>query len=90
MLTVLHGDDVVSMLFRKHFAILDGLNGGVEMILVNFTIDGCSSLFMAVLGDSLLSDSGSNSLVDGGVMVTSFVPEEKAKVSIIVGLIYFL
>ncbi len=46
------------------------------MILMNFTIDGCLSFFVAVLYDSLLSYSGSNSLMDSGVMVSSLGPKQ--------------
>lgn len=75
VLAVLYGYDVVSMLLRQHFAILNGLNGCMEMILVDFAVDGCSSLFMTVFGDCLLSNGGSYSLMDGSIVVTSFVPE---------------
>ena len=69
----------MGMLLWKHFAVLDGLDGGMIMILVHLTIDGCLCLFMAVLGDSLLGDSGSNFLMDCRIMVTSLVPEKKGK-----------
>lgn len=73
-LTVFYRDDVVLVLFGKYFAVLDGLNGCVEMILMNFTINGGLSLFMAMLGHCLLSDSGGNLFMNGGIMVSSLVP----------------
>lgn len=77
MLTSLDGEDVVFVTLRENFAILYWLNRSVEMILVNFPIDGCLSFFMAMLHHSLLCNSGSNSLVDSGVMVPSLRPVHK-------------
>ena len=75
-LTVLYRDNVVLMLFWKDFAILDGLNGCVEMVLVNFTIDGGLSLFMTMFDDSLLGHSGSDFLMNGCIMMSSLVPNK--------------
>lgn len=47
------------------------------MVLVHFTIDGGSGLFVTMLGDVLLSDGGSNLLMDSRVMMTSFVPMQR-------------
>lgn len=76
-LAMLYGDDVVFVSLRKYFTVLDGLNGSMEMVLVHFAIDGGLSLFVTVFLDGLLGDGGSNSLVDGCIMVTSLVPVQK-------------
>lgn len=65
---------VMRMLLRKYFTILHRLDGGVEMVLMDFSVDSGLSLLMTVLFDSLLSNGGSDSLVDSRVMVTSLVP----------------
>lgn len=70
----LYRNDVVFVTLGEYFAVLYRLNGGVEMILMDFPVDGCLSLFVAVLHDSLLSNSGSNSLMDSGIMVSSLGP----------------
>lgn len=72
--TVLYGHNVVVVLFGKHLTVLDWLDGGMKVILVDFTINGSGGLFMAVLGDGLLCDSGGNLFVDSGVMMSSLVP----------------
>ena len=74
MMAFLDGDDVVMMFLGKDFAVMDRLNGGVVMVLMDLTIDGSSSLLVTLLNDVLVDDSGSNLLVDSGVMVTSLVP----------------
>lgn len=74
MVTLLDGDDVVMMFLGKDFTVKDGLNGGVVMVLMDFTVDGCRGLFVALLDDGLVHDGGSDLLMNGGVMVTSLVP----------------
>ncbi len=74
-LTVLYGNDVVVMLFGKNLAILDGLDGSMEMVLVHFAINGSLSLFMAMLGNCFLGHGGGNLLMHGGIMVASLVPD---------------
>ena len=74
MVTFLNRDDVVMMFLGKDFAVMDRLNGGVVMVLMDFTVDGSSGLLVTLLNDGLVDDSGSNLLVDSGVMVTSLVP----------------
>ena len=74
MVTFLNRNDVVMMFLGKDFTVKDRLNGGVVMVLVDLTIDGSSGLFVTLLNDVLVHDSGSNLLVNSGVMVTSLVP----------------
>ena len=45
------------------------------MVLVHFTINSGLSLLMALLDDLLVDNGGSDLFVDGGVMVTSLLPE---------------
>ena len=45
------------------------------MVLVHLTVDGSSCLLVTLLNDVLVYDSGSNLLVNSGIMVTSLVPE---------------
>lgn len=77
MFTVLNRDYVVLMLFWEDFTILDGLYRCVIVILVHLTIDGGGSLFVALLDDFLLHNSGSDLLMYSGVMMTSLVPESE-------------
>lgn len=74
-LAVLYGNDVVVMLFGKNLAVLDGLDGCMEMVLVHLAINGSLSLFMAMLGDCFLGHGGGNLLMDSGIMVASLVPD---------------
>lgn len=41
------------------------------MVLVDLLVDHSLDVFVLVLVNSLVDDGGSNSFVDGGVMVTS-------------------
>lgn len=83
VVTLLNGDDVVLMLFRKNFTVVHGLDRGVVMVLVNLAVDGSGSLFVTLLNDSLVHNCGSNFLVDGGVMFASLVPVERLSVTVI-------
>lgn len=74
MFTVLNGNHVVRMLLGQNLTVLDRLNGCVKMILMNFTVNGSGGFLMTVFGDIFIHDSGSNFLVDSGVMVTGLVP----------------
>ena len=75
-LTRLDRGHSVGVLFGENLAIFDWLNGGVVMVLMHLTIDGGLSLFMTLLNDLLVYHSGSNLLVDCGVMMTGLLPEE--------------
>lgn len=46
------------------------------MVLMNFTVDGGLGLFVTLLDHLLLHDCRGNLLMNGGVMVTSFVPKK--------------
>ena len=48
------------------------------MILVYLAVNGCLSLLMTLFDDLLVYNSGSNLLVDCGVMVTSLLPEQRS------------
>lgn len=74
-LALLNGGHAVGVFFRENFAILDWLDRSVVMILVHLAINGSLSLLMTLLDHLLLHNSGSNLLVDCGVMMTSLVPE---------------
>ena len=75
-LSVLDGDHVVLVLFRKDFAVFDWLDRGMVVVLVHLTVDGGLSFFMADLCDLLVHNGRSHFLVDSGVMMTSLVPSE--------------
>ena len=72
---MLNTDEVVSMLLREDFTMLNRLYGGVVVVLVDLAVYGSSGLFMLGRLDHLVRDCRSHFLVDGGVMVASFVPK---------------
>ena len=74
VLTMLYRDNVVVMLFREYLAVLDWLNRGVVVILVNFAIDGGCCLFVSVFMNCFVGHSWSDLFVNSGVMVTGLVP----------------
>ena len=76
VLPMLDGDNVVHMLFGKDFAVFDRLDRGMVVVLVQLTVDGGLSFFMANLYDLLLHNGRRHFLVDSGVMVTSLMPNE--------------
>lgn len=69
VLAVLHGGSAVGVLLGQNLAVLDGLDGGVVVVLVNLTVDGTSDVLVVSLVDSLVGDSGGNGLVDGSVVL---------------------
>ena len=71
---MLYRDDIVMVLLWKYFTILDGLDRGVEVILVDLAVNGSLSLFMTVLGHILIDNCWSDLLMNGGVVMTSLVP----------------
>ena len=75
-LSVLNGDHVMLVLFRKDFAVFDWLNGGMVVVLVHLAVNGALSFFMANLCDLLIHNGRSHFLVNSGVMMTSLVPSE--------------
>ena len=77
-LTSLHANHVVRVLFWEHLTILDWLNRGMIMVLVDLSVNGSLSLLMTVLANFLIHDGGSHLLMDGGVMVTSLLPRQES------------
>jgi hypothetical protein len=73
-LTVLNGDEVVCVLLREDLTVGNGLDGGVVVVLVNLFVNGSQDLLVLGLVDCLVENSGSDTLVDSGVMVTSLGP----------------
>lgn len=73
--SVLDGDEVVVMLLGEDLTVLNGLDGGVVVVLVNLTVNGRGYVLMSVRGDSLVGDCGSNGLVDSSVVVTRVLKE---------------
>lgn len=74
-LTVLYSTELGGVCLGKHLAVLDRLDSAVVMVLVNLLIDGSVDLLVLVRLHSLVGDSGSNSLVDCGVVVARLVGE---------------
>ncbi len=74
-LACLNSGHSVGVLFGENLAVLHWLYGGVVMVLVHFTINSGLSLLMALLDNLLVDNGGSDLFVDGGVMVTSLLPE---------------
>ncbi len=56
--SVLNAPNLVSVRFWKHFFVLDGLNGGVVVVLVNFTVYCRGDVFVAGVGDVVMLDGG--------------------------------
>lgn len=74
VVTLLDTHHGVLVLLGQSLTVLDGLNRGMIVVLVDLTVDSGSSLLMTLLNDLLIHDSGSDFLVDGGVMVTRLGP----------------
>ena len=74
MFTSLHPYNIVMMLFGQNFTILDRLNCGVVVILVNLTINRCGGFFVALFNDGLVHNGRSNFFMNSRVMVTRFMP----------------
>ena len=71
--TIFHGGHVVDVFFRENLSILDGLDGGVVMVLVDLTVNGRLNILVALLHDLLLNNGRSDLLVDGGVWIMSIL-----------------
>lgn len=74
-LAVLNSTELSSVLLWENLTVLDGLDSAVVVVLVNFLVDGSVDLLVYVRLDDLVLDSGSNCLVDGGVVVTGAAHE---------------
>lgn len=69
-LAVLDAGEIVVVFLRKHFALLDGLDCCMVVILMDLLVDGCSHIFVLRRLDRLVGDGGLNPFVDGGIMVS--------------------
>lgn len=74
MMTLLDGDDVMVVFFREDLAVLDGLDGGVVVVLVHLTVDGSGGLLVTFLNNVFVHNRRGNLFVNGCVVVTSLVP----------------
>ena len=61
---VLDAGEVVRVLFWKNLTVLDWLHGGVVVVLVDFAIDGCLSIFVLGAGYVFVLDGGVDSLLE--------------------------
>ena len=73
--TVLNANQVVGVLLWQNLAIMDGLNGSVVVILVDLLVNCGLNVLVACRGHVLVHNSGSDLLVDGGVMLARLVPD---------------
>jgi len=73
--TSLNAGHLVVMLLWENLAVLDRLNGGVVVILVNLSVNSCGDILMLGACDVLLSDSRVDGLVDCGIMLSILVEE---------------
>lgn len=67
-LAVLGGNEIVSVLLGKAFLVGDRLDGGMVVILVDFTVDGLCRLLVAVGLHLLLGDRRADCFVDIGAV----------------------
>jgi len=74
-LAVLSANQVVRVLLRKNLTVLDGLDGGVVVILVNLAVDDLLGFLVLGAGDVLILNSWVHCLVDSG-FVLSILGEE--------------
>jgi hypothetical protein len=63
------------MLLRKDFPVLDGLNGSMIVVLVDFTFDCSLDILLLWSENSLMFDSWVHSLMDSAFMLS--IPGEK-------------
>jgi len=68
-LAMLNSTEFGFVTLGKHLAILDWLYGAVVVILVDLLVNSSIDLFVLMRLDSLMCHSGSNSLMDCGVMM---------------------
>ena len=74
LLALFDGGHLVDVLLRENFTVLDRLDRGVVVVLVDFTVDGGGGLLMTVLGDVLVDYGRGDLLVHGSVIVTGLGP----------------
>jgi len=73
---VLDTDEVVGVDLWCDLTVGDGLDGGVEVVLVNLLIDGGRDLLVLGGRDGLVDDSRGDGLVDGRVVLARLGPDE--------------
>lgn len=66
---VLDGSHVVVVLLWELLGIVDWLDCGVVVVLVDLPVNGSSDILVTVLIDGLVGNCWGSSLVDGGVVV---------------------
>ena len=69
-LLMLGGDHVVDMLLRQSFLVVDWLDRGVVMVLVDLSVDSLSNVLMACWVNSFLCHCWVDDLVDGGLVAS--------------------
>ena len=79
MFSIFNWNNIVQVLLGQNLAVLDGLDRGVEMILMNLAIDGSLDLLMTTLLDGLLHDGRSNLLMHGRIVVTGLGPTDRQR-----------
>lgn len=67
---VLDRSHVVVVLLWKLLGVVDWLDCGVVVVLVDLPVNGSSDILVTVLVDGLVGNCRGSSLVDGGVVVT--------------------
>lgn len=70
MLTLLDRDDAMMVFFRQNLTILDWLDCGVIMILMDFSVDGCGHFFVLLLLDVFMGDGRGDLFMNGCVMLS--------------------
>jgi len=74
-LAMLDGTDIVVVLFREDLLIVNRLDDGVVVILVDLLVDSGVNLFMASWLHNLMLDVRSDLLMDRGVVVVGLMEE---------------
>jgi len=67
---VLDAAHLVAVLFGEDLAVLDGLDGGVVVVLMDFTVDGSRHILLSGGGDIFVLNGRINSLVNSSVMLS--------------------
>lgn len=75
MVSLLNTTHPVRVLLGQYFAMLDGLDRCVMMVLMDLLINGYLALLDASLVDCFLCDGRGHTFMDGRVMMTSLGPE---------------
>lgn len=73
--TVLDAGDVVVVLLGEHVGILDGLDRGVVVVLVDLLVHGRGNAILLIADDRLICDGGCYTLMDGGIMLAILADE---------------